>query len=604
MLQPQELYRKKIDQYTARIRELEKTGQRISNFRLLISLGGLGLIIYLYLQGKTNASATVFIITAAAFVFFVLRHQQLKRELKQVQALLQINQKSLDRLSEDWTHFPDTGSEFIEDSHPYVVDLDIFGKRSLFQLMNTTNTFLGRQKLKEFLMVPMDDQDQLQKRQEMIYELGDHLDFRQRLEGEGMLSPSIDKNPEELFHWAGIYDNRWNRPFLRPLLYLSPAVLILLTVFSLLQPQLIPVYLPLSLFILHGLVLYYFSKDTAPAFAVAEKYHQHMKTFQEMITIFEKEKFSSPQLKKMQYQLRGENNQPAFQQIEKLGQGVKKTYIRHHQLYLIFNLFTLWDFQAMTALERWKKESGPDLKNWLSILGEVEALSSCAVLAYDHPDWCTPVIKSENFGIKAKALGHPLLLSSTRVANDVEISRPGEVLLITGSNMSGKSTFLRTIGINLVLAYMGCPVCAKDFQGSFFKIYSSMRINDNLDTGTSSFFAELLRIKTILQETEQGIPVLFLLDEIFKGTNSRDRHTGAKHLIKKLSRTGSIGLVSTHDLELGDLAKEGTQIKNYHFAEYYQNGKIYFDYKIKPGVSTTRNAIFLMKMAGIDITEE
>ncbi|MGI6678782.1 MAG: MutS-related protein [Dehalobacterium sp.] len=604
MSEPQEFYLKKIDQYTTQSKKLEQTSRKISNSRLVISLGGLSLIIYLYFQGKSYAATSVLMFTAAIFIFFVLKHQSLKRELKIIQALLRINKKSLERFSEDWTHFPDTGNEFIDESHPYVVDLDIFGKRSIFQLINTTNTYLGRQKLKDFLMYPLHDQKLLVERQEVIRELGVHMEFRQMLEGMGMLSPSIDKNPQELFHWAGIYHERWCHPFLRPLIYLSPTALLLLTVFSLLKPQVISVFLPLSLLILHGLVLYYFRKDTEPAFSVAEKYHQHIKTFQEMLRLFEQEDFTSPELKVMQEKLQVKNKQPAHQQIEKLGQGVKKTYVRHHQLYLIFNLFTLWDFHAMTALERWKKESGHSLKIWLEILGEIEALSGCALLAYDHPDWCTPMIKTEYFGLKAQNLGHPLLSSSTRVSNDVEINRKGEVLLITGSNMSGKSTFLRTIGINFVLAYMGCPVCAQTFQGSFFKIYTSMRINDNLDTGTSSFFAELLRIKTILKETEQGIPVLFLLDEIFKGTNSLDRHTGAKHLIKKLSSTGSIGLVSTHDLELGNLAQESPQIKNYHFAEYYQNGKIYFDYKIKPGVSTTRNAIFLMKMAGIDIIDE
>jgi len=200
-------------------------------------------------------------------------------------------------------------------------------------------------------------------------------------------------------------------------------------------------------------------------------------------------------------------------------------------------------------------------------------------------------------------MGHPLLIN-TCVANSLKFEPPENILLITGSNMSGKSTLLRTVGINLVLAYAGGNVCAKTFKCSIMDIYTCMRVNDDLEKNISSFYAELLRIKMIVNAVEEGQTVFFLLDEIFKGTNSIDRHTGAKALIMKLSKAKVLGLVSTHDLELGDLEKESNKVKNYHFQESYKDNEIYFDYKLRPGVSTTRNAAFLMKMAGIEFSEE
>ena len=205
--------------------------------------------------------------------------------------------------------------------------------------------------------------------------------------------------------------------------------------------------------------------------------------------------------------------------------------------------------------------------------------------------------------MSAVDLGHPLL-SEKRVYNDVSIKDPSNILLITGSNMSGKSTFLRTIGINLILSYTGAPVCAKAFSASIMEIYTCMRISDNLEESISSFYAELIRIKMIVSASKEGKQIFFLLDEIFKGTNSLDRHTGAKILIKQLQSCGAVGLVSTHDLELGELEKESAEkVKNYHFREYYKNDEIHFDYKLRPGVSTTRNALYLIKMAGLDINE-
>lgn len=228
----------------------------------------------------------------------------------------------------------------------------------------------------------------------------------------------------------------------------------------------------------------------------------------------------------------------------------------------------------MINLEKWKKAHGKGLGKWLETIGTIEELGSFSTLAFDNSDWTMPKFKENGFIFKGENIGHPLL-GSERVCNDLTIEEDKKIILITGSNMSGKSTFLRTAGINLVLAYVGAPVCAKKFECSIMEIFTCMRISDNLEKNISSFYGELLRIKELVNKTKEKRKVFFLLDEIFKGTNSIDRHTGAKILINKLSSKKVLGMVSTHDLELGSLEKENSNIKNYHFKEYYKNNNIY-----------------------------
>ena len=247
--------------------------------------------------------------------------------------------------------------------------------------------------------------------------------------------------------------------------------------------------------------------------------------------------------------------------------------------YLPINILTLWDYQCLINLQRFKKASGASLKSWLEVIGEMEALNSLSTIAYEHSDWAMPKFQAGSPIFKAKNLGHPLL-GSNRVYNDVHIEKSQNILLITGSNMSGKSTLLRTTGINLVLAYAGAPVCAENFYCSIMDIYTCMRTSDNLEKNISSFYAELLRIKKLVTATENKAPIFFLLDEIFKGTNSIDRHTGAKVLVSKLSTENALGFVSTHDLELGDIENTNKKVKNYHLKEYYKDDKLYFDYKL------------------------
>jgi len=257
------------------------------------------------------------------------------------------------------------------------------------------------------------------------------------------------------------------------------------------------------------------------------------------------------------------------------------------------------DVFLMRSLENWRERNGDKLEEWLKVMHEIDALNSICNLSFENEDWTYPIISNDN-EIEGINIGHPLL-GKKAVRNTFSLLGEKKVSLITGSNMSGKSTFLRTLGVNLVLSYIGAPVCADKFSCGIMNIYTCMRTKDNLEESISSFYAEILRIKILIEASKRGEKIFFLLDEIFKGTNSKDRHTGAIVLIKQLIEYGGVGLVSTHDLELCDLERENKSIINYNFREFYENDKIKFDYILRRGKSETQNAIHLMKLAGIDI---
>ena len=333
------------------------------------------------------------------------------------------------------------------------------------------------------------------------------------------------------------------------------------------------------------------------------KYKNDIEAYSKMLNLIEKKRFNSKYLVKLKKNIIGENKLTATYEINKLARLTNLISDRANLVYQILNSITLWEYHCLIRLEDWKKEYGDCIEKWVDVIADIEALSSLSVLKYDHPEWTMPEIRETPLLLNSKNIGHPLLIKK-RICNDLAIGKAEKILLITGSNMSGKSTLLRTSGINLVLAYAGAPVCAESFCCSIMNIHTCMRISDNLEENISSFYAELIRIRQLVDATNRKEPVFFLLDEIFRGTNSKDRHTGAKVLIEKLSKENALGMVSTHDLELADIEEMNKKVKNYHFREYYRNNEIDFDYKLRKGVSTTRNAIYLMRMAGIDIDND
>jgi len=593
-------YNELKEKYQAMIEHQTHIINLISNIRLVVFLIGTVLGIY-FIVKKTNGLFFLdLVIFLVLFIPLLLLHDHYFNKRKYAIVLHKINEDSIKRIHGEWNTFTDNGAEFLDDSHNYSQDLDIFGQASLFQFINTAVTYLGRLKLRDFLIAPARSTEEITNRQEAVQELAQKLDWRQQYLAEAMLESTMH-DPGALFLWANSIEGFYRNPRVIFVFRLIPIITIIIGILTFINPE--PQYYSLiAALVIQYVILKINTNQRGDILGVAYKFTENIKAYYKMLNLVEQEEYSSQHLQDLENRLKSQG-QTAGEQIRKLVKIAESIANRHNQLYIFFNILFLLDYQFVFALERWKEKSGKNLQDWLDIIGEFEALSSLAVLSHDYPEWTTPELSEDEPVFIAEEMGHPLLMNSG-VANNLRFEPPENILLITGSNMSGKSTLLRTVGLNLVLAYAGGNVCAKKFKCSIMHIYTCMRVNDNLEKNISSFYAELLRIKTIVKAVEEGQTIFFLLDEIFKGTNSIDRHTGAKVLVKKLSKAKLLGLVSTHDLELGDLEKESNKIKNYHFQEYYENNEIRFDYKLRPGVSNTRNAAFLMKMAGIEFSEE
>lgn len=601
MKNPKEHYAKRRDKYHRKLLKQLYQVNLISNLRFITFGIGVLLPVFFYLIDKQIMGVAALAVAVIIFFILVVKHQQAIDDKKYWEQMVKVNDDSLKRLDGGWKNFADTGAEFHDQEHPYAQDLDLFGPSSLFQLINTATTYWGREKLKQILTEPCKDIEHIIKRQEAVQELSKKLDFRQQLIAQGNLSMDKCRNPQLLLQWF----TQSNKLFLHPLMILTcrilPVITIIVMAAALILPQFPYYWAVMAVGVQVGLLVPK-NKQRANIFDMAYQYRQNLRAYSKIIALIEKEHFSSSKLKHIQQHLVDNKQQTASQQLQQLERIVDAIAMRYNQLYVFLNIFLLWDYQCLIALEKWKSSSGDSLEKWLKNIARIEALASLAVLQYDNPQWAMPEICDKPHVVAAEKMGHPLLTHG-RVCNDLVIENPVRILLITGSNMSGKSTLLRTSGINLVLAYIGAPVCATKFKCSLMELFTCMRVSDNLDQNISSFYAELLRIKMIVKASEAGKSIFFLLDEIFKGTNSWDRHTGARVLIEKLGKEGAMGLVSTHDLELGDLEKKNKKVNNYHFTETYENNQIKFDYQLKPGLSNTRNAVYLMKMAGIHIEE-
>jgi DNA mismatch repair ATPase MutS len=318
--------------------------------------------------------------------------------------------------------------------------------------------------------------------------------------------------------------------------------------------------------------------------------------------VIEKENFFSEDLKVRQT-IFMHNQKPASVAIAELAATLRNLNYRNNAyFYALFGIISLWDLQYLIKTEDWKQRYRKALPQWIEALGDWEAMNSLAGFAYSNPHYIFPVISEQALQLRAEGLGHVLIKEDKRINNDIAFDGLGKTLVITGSNMSGKSTFLRTVGVNVVLALAGAPVCARSFTVSVVQVFTSMRTQDSLEESVSSFYAELKRLRQLIQRVDRSTPTLYFLDEILKGTNSKDRHHGAKALIRQLHRYPASGFISTHDLELGNMADEHSDyVQNYSFSSEVVAGKLLFDYKLREGICQSFNASELMKQIGIEM---
>lgn len=584
----------------------------MSRIRLFVFILGLLSTVVLYRYKYIYLSISSFAVFLTLFIIAVKLHSKLRNNFKFTKRLVHINEVSIERCMGKWVYFKDNGKEFKDSAHNYSSDLDVFGEESIFQWINTGETDLGREKLAKLLCCKNHKTENIFARQNAIKELSHKINFRQRFQAEAYFTRNDNEkyNIKNLIDMLNVSESSiYSNKFVIVLFKIIPCIIILL-LFMTFVMKLFKNYVAYIAILFPMILLLIDSKNRSQSLDILFKLKESLKSYKNIIDIMYREKFSSDYIDKIQNVFKNDlqyKNKKKIKKIEfkpmkdllKIADNISE---RRNMAYIVLNILFLWDYQCMFSLEKWKKNYSNILK-WLDAIAEMEVLCSLSIINFDHPEWTIPKILNRPLTIRAKSLAHPLIRGNA-VCNDLNIDKNSKVLLITGSNMSGKSTFLRTVGVNLILAYSGTAVRADYFCCSIMNIYTCMRINDNLDKNISSFYGEILRIKSIVEAAKKGENIFFLLDEIFKGTNSVDRHIGAKILIKKLKSLNTCGMVSTHDLELCDMEnKNSSDIKNYYFREYYKSNKIYFDYKLHRGVSKTRNALYLMKMAGIDIPE-
>ncbi|MBD7912295.1 MULTISPECIES: MutS family DNA mismatch repair protein [Clostridium] len=590
-------YINRLKTYNTLIEEQNKSIRIIAYLRFVTLIIGLSVTYYTFSIKSYYLSIGVFTVQLLIFIYLIIMHDKEINKRKYSIALKGINEKAVKRLEGQWNSFEDDGREFKDEDHYFSNDLDIFGRNSLFQWINSTKTFMGRQNLKNRLTNPLKTPLEIKEIQESLQELASCLEWRQLFEAEGMIISNECINPEELYEWATDKNELYTKKWLILLVRLLPCVTFILIALGYFT-SLVNFELICFIALVQLSLLFIKAKERNEAFQSIYKYKNNINIYSRLLSLIIEKDFKSDYLRKLKNKLVLSKDEDAAALIKKLSNIYDKISNRNNGLFMIFNVLLLWDYQCMIQFEKWRIKSGKKLKKWFHVIGEFEALNSISNIIYDNPKWAMPLISDKNYVIRAEKLGHPLL-GEKMVRNDITIDKNKNILLITGSNMSGKSTFLRTIGINLVLSYIGAAVCAEKLECSLMQIFTCMRISDNLENSISSFYAEILRIKKIVKEVEKNENVFFILDELFKGTNSIDRHDGATALIMQLGSDGASGLISTHDLELCNLEHTYSKIKNYHFREYYLNDELKFDYKIREGASTTRNGKHLIRLAGI-----
>ena len=483
----------------------------------------------------------------------------------------------------------------IRDS-PYAIDLDIFGEHSFYQYCNRTTTATGSERLAEYLQ-ELTTLEEIKMRHEAIKELKDRLDLRQHFQAFGLSTEDSPEHLKNLKHWLKEPPFMINNKVYQIALYIVP-------IFSFLGAYLWLFHLPWFLALLFFLPAGFILKKTLDQVNLTHLQTTHAEKtlafYSRLIAHIEQEEFTSKKLQGLR-SIFVKNDQKASTRLSRLSYIIQQLNVRYNAFVLIINLFGLWDLHWVLKLEKWKASQKEDLPIWFDTLAELEAVLSLATLYYNNPDWTFPTI-SEQPLIDGTDLAHPLIPRKGRIPNDTHIPTGGHIKLVTGSNMAGKSTFLRTVGLNIVLAMSGAPVCAKKLTLPITQVYTSMRTQDALHESTSSFYAELKRLKMIIEAIELRTNAFFLLDEILKGTNSNDRHTGSKALIRQLINSQGSGIIATHDLELGQLeAISNGSVENLCIEVEVKGEELIFDYKIKPGVSKSFNATQLMRNMGIKV---
>jgi len=594
---PQSFYIANLERLSV---ELKKLRQRRSLFGITRfgTLAALIVVLYFFYKlGWWYVSAFT-VMLLILFRWLVLKDVANKAAISNLDNLIKINKEEISALNNEYFQF-DNGAAYTPKDHFYANDIDIIGHASLYQFCNRTTSWMGNTHLVRW-MLESAPAEEILNRQEGIKELSLKRGWAQQLQAYGMENIIKENTYSRLKKWLedpvlflGFTHWKWLR-------ILLPAIIVSITVGAILE------WIPMNFFygslLVFAIIAYQVNKIVAPLHEQLSKMVNELDTLCHSITSIENEKFESPLLNQLQQSF-DPGEAAASKKIRHLKKILDRLDLRYNiVLSAPLNLLFLWNLQQALSLEKWKKNHIADVEGWFSGLGTFEALSSFGTIAFNNPSWTFPQLSNNHFEIEARELGHPLINKNKRKNNDIVIEESSELMIVTGSNMAGKSTYLRSIGINVILAMAGAPVCAAYFRISPVQLISSMRVSDNLEESTSTFYAELKKLKLIIDKVNKNEKIFILLDEILRGTNSLDRHTGSMALVKQLIKHNASGIIATHDVALAEMKKEFPgNILNYHFDAEVNDDELYFDYKLKPGISKSLNASMLMKKIGIEL---
>ncbi len=589
------LYSDRSKRFSEEIRRETRRINLLSIARLFAVTG----LIWLIVLAIQREDPLYFLFTTIPLILFLAlvtsfnKHRVRRNHFRQ---LLWLNQSERSCLKHDFDAFAD-GAAHIDPSHTWSYDLDIFGKGSLFQYLNRTSTLRGADLLAGYLTEEPDSAVQIRERQEMVGDLKERIDFRQNFTARGRMLEENKNDIREISGWLS------QTPYIRkyPVLFylallISLASLTVITA-AIFQPELFTILLLILIF--NFLVLSPFLARTGSYQSSISRKHQMLEGYAELLKIMASAGFSHPV-----WMERAQKASRGMEEVKRLSRLLNLFDQRLSMLLgVIFNGLFLFDFIMLYLLENWKDRNREEILGWIESVGQTDAMISLAGFAFNHPGFVTPEMPDQKEGItrelEFRQLGHPLIPDAKRVDNDLSLG--GEkVVVITGANMAGKSTFLRSVGVNMVLAYAGCPVCATRFRTGFARLRSSMRTADSLKDEESYFMAEIRKLHHIVSDMDQGKSLLILLDEVLKGTNTTDKKRGSVGLIRRMIRHRVCCLIATHDLSLGELEKEYPgQVVSHCFESFMEGMELRFDYQIRPGIATHMNASFLMKKMGI-----
>ena len=592
-MSPSEEYGQRLRARESRVAHYEKIHIRLGNIRLLLAVLAAALAWAAFRWH--DLSPYWLILPAAVFVAVANYHSRILRERELARRAAAFYKRGLARIEDRWIEFGETGERFNDPHHVYAADLDLFGKGSLFQLLSTARTGMGEETLAQWLLSPS-SVEEIRERHAAVSELREQLDLREDLAVLGE-DAGVGVDPGSLQKWAEAAKRmkpRWLR-WLAPLL----AILFLLSVavwarWDIVTPLVVVV-------VIEAVITFRLRGRLEEVFGGTEEAFRHLDLFAAVLTRMEAHEFHSPRLQSLQRNLMS-GPVPASRAIASLRTLVSYIDSRHNLFVRIIDAPLMYSTQVAFAAERWQQAYGLATRTWLSAVGEIEALLSFANYSFEHPADPLPELVRGPASFEGERIGHPLIAAATCIRNDISIRGETRVLLLSGSNMSGKSTQLRAVGLNVVLAMAGAPVRARRLRLTLLQVGASIRINDSLQEGSSRFYAEITRLRQIFDLAGAAPSLIFLLDELLQGTNSNDRRIGAEGVVRALVNRDAIGLVSTHDLALTgiDVALDG-RVRNVHFQDEIEGGKMKFDYVLRDGVVTKSNGLELMRSIGLEV---